>query len=213
MRRKWLHSAAAIALAAAMGVSSLSGAFTVYAAGSENPVLSSEELTSAEESTSAQEAEETSSAASTEETQNEETTAVQEETTQQTSDETQESSSEEQQSTEALSESVPAETETSAENEIISAQAATQPGASPLIVTEIVPVAGPSGSRLTYTEVYNNSDATINMGEYTFYYQYPNGGGQVWNTGDFNIEPGECIVLWQSNSSSWTVEDFNAYYG
>lgn len=87
---------------------------------------------------------------------------------------------------------------------------------SPLIVTEIVP-AGPSGKRLTYTEVYNNSDATINFGDYTFFYQYPAGGGKVFNTGDFTIESGETIVLWQCDDAKYesgqNVDFFNDYYG
>ncbi len=83
---------------------------------------------------------------------------------------------------------------------------------SPLIVTEIVS-AGPSNKKMTYTEVYNNSDAVINFGDYTFYYQYPSGGGQVWNTGDLYVEPGHTVVLWQSNNKGDTVEDFNAFYG
>lgn len=87
---------------------------------------------------------------------------------------------------------------------------------SPLIVTEIVP-AGPSGKRLTYTEVYNNSDAAINFGDYTFFYQYPSGGGKVFNTGDFTIESGETIVLWQCDDAKYesgqNVEFFNDYYG
>lgn len=90
------------------------------------------------------------------------------------------------------------------------------PDASPLIVTENVP-GTVSGKRLTYTEIYNNSDATINLGEYTFYYQYPTGGGKVWNTGDFQMEPGKAVVLWQCDDAKYEkgqdVAFFNEYYG
>lgn len=84
------------------------------------------------------------------------------------------------------------------------------PAASPLIVTEVVPA---STQKMTYTEVYNNSDAVINLGGYTFYYQYPTGGGKVWNTGDFYLKPGECAVLWQSNNAADNADTFNNYYG
>ena len=91
---------------------------------------------------------------------------------------------------------------------------------SPLLVTEVV-TDGPSGTAYTYTEIYNNSDAPINFADYTFYYKYPDGTGQVFdkskwgNKGaDLYIEPGKTLVLWQSTGAAGkTVKEFNAWYG
>ena len=92
--------------------------------------------------------------------------------------------------------------------------------ASPLLVTEVV-TDGPSGTAYTYAEIYNNSDVPVNFADYTFYYKYPNGTGQVFdkskwgNKGaDLYIEPGKTLVLWQSTGAAGkTVKEFNEWYG
>jgi hypothetical protein len=90
---------------------------------------------------------------------------------------------------------------------------------SPLIVTEVVST-GPSKTRYTYTEIYNNSDVTINFKDFHFFYRYPTGGGKDWTTGgqDVFIESGKTLVLWQSDKTvatgkGNTVAEFNQYYG
>ncbi len=88
----------------------------------------------------------------------------------------------------------------------------------PLIVTEVVST-GPSGSRYTYTEIYNNTDITLNFKDYHFFYRYPSGSGKDWTTGgkDVYIDSGKPLVLWQSNGNATaggnSVAEFNEYYG
>lgn len=106
--------------------------------------------------------------------------------------------------------------------------------APPLLVTEVVSD-NPSGKRYTYTEVYNNSDAPINMSDYMYYYCYTGGMGTGkifgdrekvsdhlgalyvgdYSTQDVMIEPGKTLVLWQNEkptTKGYTLDDFNAYY-
>ncbi len=89
----------------------------------------------------------------------------------------------------------------------------------PLIVTEVVST-GPTKTRYTYTEIYNNTDTTINFKDYHFFYRYPGGTGKDWTTEgqDVYIESGKTLVLWQSDEAvasgkGNTVAEFNQYYG
>lgn len=94
--------------------------------------------------------------------------------------------------------------------------------APPLLITE-VSTDQASGKRYTYTEVYNNSDAPINLSDYTFYYSYEAGLGtgkvfpsSGWGSQgqDLYIQPGKTMVLWQSEGTSGrTVQEFNQFYG
>ncbi len=87
--------------------------------------------------------------------------------------------------------------------------------ASPLIVTEVV-TTGPTNTRYTYTEIYNNSSSPINFKDYKCYYWYTTSLGYTWSTNgtDVIIEPGKCIILWYNDGTKGIdLDDFNAYYG
>lgn len=81
----------------------------------------------------------------------------------------------------------------------------------PLIFTEVVPVYK-SGTQATFAEIYNNSDAPINMGYYNLYYQYLNSSTapKTWtiSTPELLLQPGHTLVLWLSSNGT-TVDQFN----
>ncbi len=90
---------------------------------------------------------------------------------------------------------------------------------SPLIITEIVPD-GPTNSRFTYVEVYNNSDTTINFKDFQYDYRNPGARMLLYTTGGQNveIESGKTLIFWHSNRAASpgmgnSVAEFNAYYG
>lgn len=100
--------------------------------------------------------------------------------------------------------------------------------APPLLVTEVVTDSAP-GKQLTYTEVYNNSDADLNLKDYIFFYAYEGGMGTgrmfgsdkskveyqyASGNADLIVAPGKTMVLWQSKGGAGgTIDDFNAFYG
>lgn len=85
----------------------------------------------------------------------------------------------------------------------------------PLIFTEAVPVYQ-TGQQVTYAEIYNNSDAPINMGYYNLYYQYLDSSTapKTWtiSTPELLLEPGKTLVLWLSSNGT-TVDQFNEIFG
>lgn len=93
--------------------------------------------------------------------------------------------------------------------------------AAPLIITEIAPTSSEDGNeRYDFFEIYNQSDETINLGYWKFfyYYAYPNKtaseSGQTFTVGDFTqtIEPGQTKVVWLNNKGL-SVDNFNNFYG
>lgn len=117
------------------------------------------------------------------------------------------------------------ETTQKQENETVGAEASQvdETQAPPLLITEVV-TDQPSGKRYTYTEVYNNSDTAINFTkDYKLFYMHENEtylefGSPKYSFGngdkDVIIEPGKCLVLWQSDGKAGkTVKEFNDFYG
>ncbi|CAM3298279.1 S-layer-like y domain-containing protein [Paenibacillus lupini] len=66
-----------------------------------------------------------------------------------------------------------------------------------------------------FFEVYNNSNKTIQLNEYTFLYRYPNPVASPDLTltfADKTLDPEQVMVFWYNNSNK-TPEEFNANYG
>lgn len=93
-----------------------------------------------------------------------------------------------------------------------------------ILITEVVPnstnVAGTNSDAYEFVELYNNTDQPIQFKNYKLYYRYPDKGaaGDVkWPTTstDFVIPSQQAVTLWIMNSanSSYTVQDFNTFYG
>lgn len=94
----------------------------------------------------------------------------------------------------------------------------------PFVITEVMPdtanVSGTSTDAYEFIEIYNISDAPINMKDYCMYYHYPDDGdeGDVqWSCSpdDAIVEPGKTLVFWIKNSDnqSLTIDDFNRNFG
>ncbi|MNO21515.1 Endo-1,4-beta-xylanase A precursor [compost metagenome] len=93
-----------------------------------------------------------------------------------------------------------------------------------ILITEVVPNStnvGTTGSdAYEFVELYNNTDQPIQFKNYKLYYRYPDKGaaGDVkWptTTTDFVIPSQQTVTFWIQNSanSSYTVQDFNTFYG
>lgn len=91
-----------------------------------------------------------------------------------------------------------------------------------LLVTELLPDSeNVSGSdAYEYIELYNNSNAAVNLKDYKLYYCYPDkgeSGDVVWSEfdQDFMLQPQECVVFWIKNgkNDTLTADDFNQKFG
>lgn len=64
-----------------------------------------------------------------------------------------------------------------------------------------------------FFEVYNNSNKTIQLNDYTFLYRYPTTTPDVtFAFGEKSLDPEQVMVFWY-NPSNKTLADFNAMYG
>ncbi|SFE19628.1 Fibronectin type III domain-containing protein [Paenibacillus catalpae] len=64
-----------------------------------------------------------------------------------------------------------------------------------------------------FFEVYNNSNKTIRLNDYTFLYRYPTTTPDATFTfGEKSLDPEQVMVFWY-NPSNKTLADFNAKYG
>ncbi|GLX65752.1 S-layer homology domain-containing protein [Paenibacillus glycanilyticus] len=83
-----------------------------------------------------------------------------------------------------------------------------------LFVSEIHPdVAGTDDYE--FYEVYNNSNKTIRLNDYTFLYRYPNpttSPDLTFTFGEKSLAPDQVMVFWY-NPKNLTVEQFNTKYG
>jgi hypothetical protein len=118
-------------------------------------------------------------------------------------------------------------------DDVTAATGGEYPDAPALLVTEVATEYPSQG--YTYTEVFNNSDETIDISKYTFFYVYESGmgSGRIFQARKKNgetyfelstalngtedpdpimLESGKSILFWQSKSSD-KLDAFNAYYG
>lgn len=91
-----------------------------------------------------------------------------------------------------------------------------------LLITEVVPDSSNVGSSdgYEYIEVYNNSDKTLNLKDYTIHYRYPLEGTAAdlvlsLEKENLEIASGGTMVFWIINAENKlkTVADFNKNYG
>lgn len=88
----------------------------------------------------------------------------------------------------------------------------------PIVISEIMPDSSNinGADAYEYIELYNNSDQTLDLQDYSLYYNYPDNGEAsdvVWFAPEkeLKLEPGKTIVLWIKNGKNdeLTTEDFN----
>ncbi|TCM97883.1 fibronectin type III domain protein [Paenibacillus sp. BK033] len=83
-----------------------------------------------------------------------------------------------------------------------------------LFVSEIHPdVAGTDDYE--FFEVYNNSNKTIRLNDYTFLYRYPDPTASpdaTFSFGEKTLDPEQAMVFWY-NPKNFALTDFNAKYG
>ncbi|PMC37586.1 metallophosphoesterase [Bacillus sp. UMB0899] len=83
---------------------------------------------------------------------------------------------------------------------------------SPLLITEISPNSKGTDN-FEYFEVYNNTNQTLPLSNYTFIYLYTETGEEKeFKVPSTTIEPQETLVFW-FNNNGLTLEDFNNHYG
>ncbi|MFP7472600.1 lamin tail domain-containing protein [Niallia taxi] len=81
-----------------------------------------------------------------------------------------------------------------------------------LLITEISPDSKGTDS-YEYVEVYNNTNQTLNLGSYAFYYQFTDGsqGDKLLSLPDKTIASGETQVIW-FNKDDLNISDFNKHF-
>lgn len=88
----------------------------------------------------------------------------------------------------------------------------------PIVISEIMPDSSNinGADAYEYIELYNNSNQTLDLQDYSLYYNYPDNGDAsdvLWfaTEEELKLEPGKTIVLWIKNgkNNELTVEDFN----
>ncbi|KEZ47326.1 lamin tail domain-containing protein [Metabacillus indicus] len=84
-----------------------------------------------------------------------------------------------------------------------------------LLITEISPnSAGPGTDYYEYFEIYNNTDKTQSLSDYSFTYRYTDTGSELpfKIPEGLTVNPQETLVLW-FNNGNLTAEDFNKQFG
>jgi Calcineurin-like phosphoesterase/Lamin Tail Domain/LPXTG cell wall anchor motif len=81
-----------------------------------------------------------------------------------------------------------------------------------LLITEIAPDSKGTDN-YEYFELYNNTDQSLPLTNYSFVYRYTlTGEERVFQVPPVTIEPQETLVYWFNNSAK-TLADFNNHYG
>lgn len=111
---------------------------------------------------------------------------------------------------------------------------------SPWLITEVVADNASNGEKITYLEIYNNSDQELDFADYVLYYDYPSGGGFVFSRNatvtytkgkaytaaaflsaeddtaldSIKVGSGETLVIWYNNKLTTTsLDEFKDFYG
>ncbi|WP_201319258.1 S-layer homology domain-containing protein [Paenibacillus sp. EPM92] len=94
----------------------------------------------------------------------------------------------------------------------VAAVAAAESSAPVLLVTEIHPN-NTGDDDYEFIEIYNNSDRTLKLNDYSVRYYYPSDGSTIpFQFPEVSLPSGQTVVLWY-NKSEKTVADFNSKYG
>lgn len=86
---------------------------------------------------------------------------------------------------------------------------------SPILITEISPNSKGTGTDyFEFIEIYNNSNQSLPLTNYSFVYQYTDGSRAdlPFQVPAVSVEPQKTIVLWFNNGGK-TLEEFNTHFG